>query len=671
MSDPAATLASLLRASTIQDHKEVLKLANAAVKASKTNLDAHHTRVVALLKLDRFDDALRAIAEGGRALESRCILEKAYALYKSGQLQEARETADKATSTQAASRPFRHLRAQIAYRAESFQDAAAIYHDLAREKAALHGDENDIKINLLATNAQLEYAGLGHQMDDSERQPSRADLEAFETAYNAACAHIARTEFSKASVLLKRAKDLCEASEELSAGEKKAELLPIMIQHIYVLSQLGKNSEAAALQKLVVQSEYVTISAFPTQVHCLTIFFRIPEAPTRVVAQNNEVALATGEGNPYLTQRVAELADRLSGNERLFKYQQSVLERNKYALDLQMQKFRGVELSTNSQILSASEPLALLEVAHLGVISAAGRTHMGKDKAAIQRILAVLERRPNDIGLLLTIIQLHIQMRNPGPAVTILEKFLKRLETTNTRLNADVRFAPGLVAAVVALYRLQGRQSSIRAELTKASAYWRNRLDGPSTSLLREAGVELLRSYNPDDVRVAGATFEKLVAQRGQDITAAAGLVASFATREYTKVEPFLSELAPVERLTAGADVQALVDAGVCSVMATMPVDRKRPTGNELEKDKATKRRRKTRLPKDYEEGKQPDPERWLPLRDRSTYRPKGKKGKKRAQEATQGGVVKEEETLELVGGAGAVKVEKATGGKKKKKGKK
>ncbi|KAI3318224.1 hypothetical protein HD806DRAFT_322384 [Xylariaceae sp. AK1471] len=652
MSDPAATLASLLRASTIQDHDEVLKLANAAIKASKNNIDAHHTRVVALLKLDRFDDALRAIVEGGHALESRCILEKTYALYKSGQLQEARETAEKAPSTQAVSRPFRHLRAQIAYRAESFQDAAAIYHGLASEKAALHSEENDIKINLLATNAQLEYAGLGHQIDDSERQPPRADLEAFETAYNAACAHIARAELSKASVLLKHARYLCEASEDLSADEKKAELLPIMVQHIYVLSQLGKDSEAAALQKLVVQSE-------------------IPEAPTRAVAQNNQVALAAVEGNPYLTQRVSELAGKLSGNDKLFEYQQSVLRRNKYALDLQMQKFKGVELSTNSQILNASTSTALLEVAHLGVISAAARTQMGQGKTAIQKILPVLEKRPNDIGLLLTIIQLYVQMRNPGPALTILETFLKRLETATTPNYTDVRFAPGLVAAAVALYRLQGRQNSIRAELARASAHWQNKSDCPSTSLLREAGVELLRSYNPEDVAAAGATFEKLVAQPGQDIIAAAGLVASFATRDYAKVEPYLSMLSPVERLTAGADVQALVDAGVCSVMTTTPVSRKRAAADEPEKEKATKHRRKKRLPKDYEQGKQPDPERWLPLRDRSTYRPKGKKGKKRAQEATQGGAVKEEETLELVGGAGAVKVEKATGGKKKKKGKK
>ncbi|KAJ3560800.1 hypothetical protein NPX13_g9181 [Xylaria arbuscula] len=451
--------------------------------------------------------------------------------------------------------------------------------------------------------------------------------------------------------MLKRARDLCEASEDLSPDEKKAELLPIIVQHIYVLSQLGKDSEAAALQKLVVQSD-------------------IPEAPTRAVAQNNQVALAGAEGNPYLTHRISELAGKLSGNDRLFEYQQSILRRNKYALDLQMQKFQGVQSSSHNQVLSASTPSALIDVAPLGVINAAACTEMGKDKAAIRKILPALEKRPNDVGLLLTIIQLYIQTGNPGPALHILETFLKRLETATTTDYTDARFSPGLVAVAVALYRLHGRQNAIRAELARASAHWRSKSDSTSTSLLREAGVELLRSSNPEDVAAAGATFEKLVTQPGQDITAAAGLVASFATNDFAKAEPYLSKLTPVERLTAATDVQALIRAGVCQAAAPAPSSRKRGADG-IEKEKVAKRQRKRRLPKDYEEGKQPDPERWLPLRDRSTYRPKGKKGKKRAQEVTQGGVVKEEETLELVGGAGAVKVEKATASKKKKKGKK
>ncbi|KAK7967358.1 uncharacterized protein PG986_001635 [Apiospora aurea] len=651
MSDPAAALASLLRAASIQDHDEVLKAANAAVKANKSDLQAQHTRLVALLKLDRFDDALRALAEAGDKLEKECVLEKAYTLYKTGKLDEAEKLIK---STSEPTRALRHLAAQVAYRAEKFQDAAAIYRLLPDEGEGRDGEENDLKINTLATSAQLEWEGKGHLLNEEERKPSNDVLEAFETAYNAACGCVARGDLSKASVLLKRARDLCNTNEDLTDEEKKAELLPIMVQHAYVLTRLGKEAEALALQKSIVVAD-------------------IPEAPTRVVAQNNAMALGSDEQNPYLTSRLIETSTSLSGNDRMFGYQAAVLGRNRYALDLQAQKFAGVESATAHKISSATSPTASTEIASLGVISAAAHAHMQTGKDAIREILPMLEKRPTDIGLLLTIIQLYVQTQNPGPALSLLQTFLKRLETATTPDHEDVRYAPGLVAVAVSLYRLQGRQSSIRTELARASKHWRAESDDSAIPLLREAGVELLKSTSADDLASAGATFENLVSKSQNDKAAIAGLVASYATSDFAKVEPYLQHLTAVERLTAGIDPHALLEAGVASVATTTaPLSKKR--GADADADQASKRRKKKkRLPKDYEEGKQPDPERWLPLRDRSTYRPKGKKGKKRAQEATQGGMVKEE-MLELVGGAGAVKVEKATqggGNKKKKKGKK
>ena len=59
--DPSAALSALLRSSSIEDHDEILKAANASIKAKKGDVTSHHTRVVALLHLDRFEDALRAI----------------------------------------------------------------------------------------------------------------------------------------------------------------------------------------------------------------------------------------------------------------------------------------------------------------------------------------------------------------------------------------------------------------------------------------------------------------------------------------------------------------------------------------------------------------------------------------------------------------------------------
>ncbi|KAH8652546.1 hypothetical protein BX600DRAFT_553901 [Xylariales sp. PMI_506] len=651
MSDPTAALASLLRASSIQDHHEVLKAANAALKASKSNIQAQHTRVVALLKLDRYDDALRAIAEGGDKLEHECRVEKSYALYKSGQLAEAERTIKDILPP---TRISRHLAAQIAYRAEKFEDAAALYRNFPSDGHDIPGEENDLKINTLAVNAQLEWKGQGYLVAGEQKQPSREDLEAFETAYNAACGCVARGDFSKASILLKRARDLCEASEDLTEAEKTAELLPLIIQHAYVLIRLGKVSEATTLQRSVNIAE-------------------IAEAPTRAIAQNNQTAFGSEEGNPYITQRLLESAIDDSGKEQLFEYQASVLRRNHYVLSLQMHKFDGVEASTTKLISNGNIPTTSAEVVGLGVISAAAHAHLQAGKVAIKEILPMLEKRPADVGLLLTIIQLYIQTQNPGAALSLLETFLKRLEQANTPDHKDVRFSPGLVAVAVALYRLLGRQGSIRTELAKAAKHWQTRSSESATSLLREAGIELLRSSEPEDLALAGVTFETLTELSKNDNIAAAGLIASFATSDYGKIEPYLQNLTTVEKLTAGTDVQALINDGVASVAATIAPEAKKRAARDAEPDKANKRRKhNTKLPKSYVEGEKPDPERWLPLRDRSTYRPKGKKGKKRAQDATQGGVVKEEETLELVGGAGAVKVEKATAaGKKKNKKKK
>lgn len=407
--------------------------------------------------------------------------------------------------------------------------------------------------------------------------------------------------------------------------------------------------------------------------------------------------------NPFLTQRLAQSVADLSGNDRLFDYQSAIFRRNRYALDLAIHKFNGVESATSKQILDASTPTASREIAELGVISAAARAHLETGKAALKQILPMLEKRPHDIGLLLTIIQLYVQTHNPGPALNLLETFLRRLEAATTPDHLDVRFAPGLVAVAVALYRLQGRQNSVRIELARASAHWRSKPKDSATShsLLREAGVELLKSSNPKHHAAAGATFETLVS-KGDDTTATAGLVASFAGTDYAKIEPYLEGLTPVDRLTANVDVRALLNAGVASAAPPPTTTTAGAAGASTGKKRAAdgepsgaatatmnkRRKKKPRLPKNYEEGTKPDPERWLPLRDRSTYRPKGKKGKRRAQEATQGGFARgaaataddHQETLELVGGAGAVKVEKAGGGggggggggkKGKKKGKK
>jgi signal recognition particle subunit SRP72 len=97
-------------------------------------------------------------------------------------------------------------------------------------------------------------------VESSRKKPTREDLEAFETSYNAACGCIARGDLGAGSVLLKRARDLCEALDELSDEEKRAEVLPIMVQQAFVFMKLGKLEEAETLQKMINIAEYVEVS---------------------------------------------------------------------------------------------------------------------------------------------------------------------------------------------------------------------------------------------------------------------------------------------------------------------------------------------------------------------------------------------------------------------------
>lgn len=237
--DPAAALSSLLRASSIDDHAEILKAANAAIRANKNDTTSQHTRIVALLKLDRFEDALRAIAEGGSKLDSTCALEKAYALYKIGKLDEATSVL-KAGNIE--SRGFSHAAAQIAYRAERFDEARAIYRRLLDTDAS--DEENDMRINLRAACAQSEWQG-----SPATVLPEVQDSDGFEICYNAACACIARGSLGAAANLLQRALKLCHSSDDLSEEDKHDEMQPILAQQAFVFAKMGKLKEALDLYK--------------------------------------------------------------------------------------------------------------------------------------------------------------------------------------------------------------------------------------------------------------------------------------------------------------------------------------------------------------------------------------------------------------------------------------
>ena len=342
-------------------------------------------------------------------------------------------------------------------------------------------------------------------------------------------------------------------------------------------------------------------------------------------------------------------------------------------MDLQAFKFDGVAESTAKAISSRSNPTTSADITTLAVLNAAAHARNQIGSAALKHILPELEKRPNDVGLIITIVQMYMLTGNITSATSLLERFAQRLEGSISKNDQDVRFNPGLVAILTGLYKAQGRRAHIKQELAKAAVYWRHKSKAPQ-SLLQAAGAALLGNLSSkEDVVTAGDIFTKLYEQSPNDKAALAGLVAAKATEEHDEISSELSKLTPVSELIKGIDAAALEKAGIpqssnALAIAQQISSRKRPADGTQSKPK---RIRKSRLPKDYEPGKTPDPERWLPLRDRSNYRPKGKKkGKKDGSDRTQGGVVADDVGVKDTSTKTASTVIGVGGANKKRKGK-
>ncbi len=350
------------------------------------------------------------------------------------------------------------------------------------------------------------------------------------------------------------------------------------------------------------------------------------------------------------------------------------MEQNALALDLLVSKSNGVVKGTG-KILSNSTPTLSPHLNNISVLNAAAHAQSQLAKLGLKQMLPLLEKRPKDIGLVMTIIQLYVLTNNHGSAITVLDSLLKRLSESQTPSDQDILYAPGLVALQVSLYTSQGRKSQIKTTLAKAASYWRHK-SKPPTALLQAAGLSLLDSADPDHQSIAREIFSTLHSQDPNSKSATAGYVASHALTFPETVSSEAETLTPVARLIAGIDVAALEEAGVPSLPSTGTAATSRKRALDDKPKPAKKRVRKSKLPKDYDPSKTPDPERWLPLKDRSTYRPKGKKGRQKAAEKTQGGVSGEKGAeAKAGGGEGVIKaVEKKPGGgqsKGKKKGKK
>lgn len=208
---------------------------------------------------------------------------------------------------------------------------------------------------------------------------------------------------------------------------------------------------------------------------------------------------------------------------------------------------------------------------------------------------------------------------------------------------ADIQHMPATIATIVSLKERAGDIDGAEAIFDAAIKWWSNAMteDNKLDIVMQEAASFKLKHGRKEEAARLYEDLFKSCGSRG----ALVGLIQTAAHTDVEKAEAYEKQLKPVPNLKA-IDIDGLEKtSGAKPADGSLNLGNNEPNEPKSKEKTKKKRKRKPRYPKGFDAanpGPPPDPERWLPKKERSSYRPK-RKDKRAAQiRGSQGAVVKE-----------------------------
>ncbi|XVE92234.1 hypothetical protein REPUB_Repub01dG0079400 [Reevesia pubescens] len=584
---------------------QAVKVANQVLSVAPGDEDAIRCKVLALIKGDKIEEALSTI-QTAQKVSFDFSFYKAYCLYRQNKLDEALEFLEKQDKTH----PSMLLESQILYRLGKMDACVDICQNLQRAKI------DSLEINLVAG---MISAGRASEVQGTLDSLKVKATSSFELAYNIACSLIEGNKHKDAEQLLLTARRIGQETlteENLADDDIEIELAPIVVQLAYVQQLLGHTQEAVGAYTDIVNRN-------------------LADEPSLAVAVNNLIAV---KGPKDISDSLRKL-DRLKEKDSQ-KFQLA------HAIDLKLSPKQKETIYANRVLLllhankmdQARELVAVLpelfpDSVMPVLLQAALLVRENKATKAEEMLGHFAEKFPKKSKIiLLARAQVAAAAGHPQVAAESLSKV------------PDIQHMPATVATLVALKERAGDINGAAAVLDSAIKWWKTAMteDDHLSVIMQEAASFKLRHGKDED---AAHLYEELVKSHGS-IEALVGLITTVARVNVDKAEAYEKQLKPLPGLK-GVDVDGLEKTSGAKHVEGAPhggLAEAQEEGKTKEKLKK-KRKRKPRYPKGFDPanpGPPPDPERWLPKRERSSYRPK-RKDKRAAQvRGSQGAVVRE-----------------------------
>ncbi|XP_075223088.1 signal recognition particle 72 isoform X2 [Lycorma delicatula] len=579
------------------DYERGLKSANKLLHSYQDEEKAFHCKIVCLIQLSRFQDALQAFQKQPKFAENM-IFEKAYCQYRLNQTQEALKTVNSCANP---SLKIKELTAQILYRLERYDDCFDVYRDIIKNTTDDYEDERETNLSAVVANMTIE--GTNKQIPELREQT-------YELAYNAACRLIGRGQYLEAERKLKVAEKLCrEVMEEDAVPEEdvEEELGIIRVQQAYCIQMQGREKEAQAIYT-------ATLKRKPEDIGLVAI------------ASNNSVAINKDQ-NIFDSKKKMKNATSDGLQHKLTSRQRKDVAFNQCLFAMY-----------NNQVEHCNHLCEKLVKQHPEIASSI---------ALVQATCLARDNKPTGATVILnSFAKSHpstaLEMKLASVHLLLSEGLLNEAVNILSTLNDEDKFKPGIVSALVTLYLAQNNRDTASQVLQQAVEWYRkNKVSsGDLSALWRQAADFHLRGGEP---AVAARSLSELLKLNPDDKKTLAQLIIAYAQFDPSKAKALSKQLATSADLSPVTDVDTLEAANwmMGTKVIKKAVSKVEPSpgtpANELLQKKKKRRKRSGKLPKNYDPNCDPDPERWLPRHERSQFRKKKDRRNKDVGKGTQG----------------------------------
>ncbi|KAI5097681.1 signal recognition particle subunit SRP72, partial [Silurus meridionalis] len=588
------------------DFTRALKAVNKILHENKDDVTALRCKIVCLIQTGGFKEALNVINTHTKSLTSvRFVLsvhsetigfEKAYCEYRLNRVESALKTIEAIPEQ---TDKVKELYGQVLYRLERYTECESVYKDLIRNSQDEYEEER--KTNLTAVQAARSTW--------EKATPENLGLpeSTYELCYNAACNLIGRGKLAQAMKKLQEAEELCRISlaedSDMTEEDIDSELAVIHSQMAFVMQLQGRTEDALQLYNQVIKLK-------PSDVGLLA------------VTANNIITINKDQ-NVFDSKKKVKLMSAEGVEYKLATKQLQAIDFNKALLAMytnQADQCRKLSANLQSQNPGHPQPV-LIQVAQL--------CREKQHSKAMELLQCFSEKHPESAsGIKLTMAQLYLTQGHVTKACDILRSI------------EEFRHKPGMVSALVTMYTHEEDIDSAIDVFTQTIQYYRTKQPSSPVhlSLIREAANFKLRYGRKKECIT---DLEQLWKQNPKDVHTLAQLISAYSLVDQDKAKALSKHLPSADTMSFNIDVDALENShGATNVRkkAAKVVGENPPKEQGQVDIKKKKKKKKGKLPKNCDPKSTPDPERWLPMRERSYYRGR-KKGKKKEQvgRGTQG----------------------------------